>query len=76
MILLFLQNGSRLSLQRLMDFLHHYKAVSRQLISQAKRSFYIESSASTSRHWFPVVPAFVYLPWVLDLQEVPQDLSF
>lgn len=42
-------NGSRSSLQRLMGFLHHYEAVSGQLISQAKSRFYIGGSASASR---------------------------
>lgn len=39
-------NGSWSSLQRLMDFLHHYEAISRQF--QAKSNFYIGGSASAS----------------------------
>ena len=31
-----------------MDLLHHYEAISRQLISQDKSNFYIERSASAS----------------------------
>ncbi|KAH9684247.1 reverse transcriptase domain-containing protein [Citrus sinensis] len=41
-------NGSRCSLQRVMDFLQRYQAVSGQLISQAKSSFYIGKSAPAS----------------------------
>lgn len=39
-------NGSRSSLQQLMDFLHHYEAILRQF--QAKSNFYIGGSASAS----------------------------
>ena len=42
-------NGCRSSLQRVMDFLHHYEAASGQLVSLAKSSFYISSRASHSR---------------------------
>ncbi|KAH9750075.1 reverse transcriptase domain-containing protein [Citrus sinensis] len=41
-------NGSRCSLQRVMDFLRHYQAVSGQLISRTKSSFYIGNPASAS----------------------------
>lgn len=41
-------NGSRCSLQRVMDFLHRYQVVSGQLISRTKSSFYIGKPASAS----------------------------
>lgn len=41
-------NGRRSSVQWLMDFLHHYKAISGQLISQDKSNFYIGMSVSAS----------------------------
>lgn len=43
-------NGSQPSLQQLMDFLHHYEAISGQLINQDKSNSYIRKSASASRH--------------------------
>lgn len=42
-------NGSRSSLQWLMDFLHYYEVVLGQLISQVKSSFCIASLVSASR---------------------------
>lgn len=45
--ILIFSNGSQLSLHRLMDFLHHYEAVSGQLISQAKSSLCIGSLVCT-----------------------------
>lgn len=41
-------NGSRSSLQLAMAFLHHYEAISGQLISKNKSNFYIGRSASAS----------------------------
>ena len=41
-------NGCRSSLHHLMNFLHHYKTVSGQLINQSKSSFYVRGQTSVS----------------------------